>query len=77
MKSLGMLTALVSAEAVLSGHINTLTPKRQTGQERLKDLKKWQSALCLLEKMLIPACVSTWLDPIKIVVLSDGFPFPL
>jgi len=77
MNSLGTLTALASAEVVLSRHVNIMTPKRQAAQERLKDLKKWKSALCLREKVFIPACVSMWLDPIKIVVLSDGFPFPL
>lgn len=72
---MGMLTALVSAKAVLPRHVNAMTPKRQAAQERLKELKKWQSALCLCEKVLIPACVSMWLDLIKIFGLSDGFPF--
>lgn len=63
-------------EAVLSTNVNTMTPKRQAAQERLKDLKKWQPALCLHEKVLILACVSMRLEPIK-MVLSDGSPFPL
>lgn len=76
MNSLGMLMALVSAGAMLSRHINTMIPKRNTAQERLKDLKMRQSALCLHEEVLNPACVFLWLDLTKLV-LSDGFPFPL
>lgn len=72
--SLGMLMALVSTEAVSSTDTNTVTPEMDSSRE----VGSKEVAVCsVLAWKSVNSILFTYLDSIKIGVLSGGFPFLL